>query len=200
MRRTVRPFIKEFKSLPSKSAPRARVAGNAEKSQPILPPPDPSLADPWRVKHEDGYKAALEAADAVFGKRGSEIPAPARPDVPPRPEQSPPAPPTGRVLPSLIEQQDDLSLRLKAAETARPGRKLEKAKAARPVRPKKRTRPAQEKPAAVAPVEQPSAGGPVEEELAAAPRKRRSIRARWAFKTELKPGENWKRRLCKAAR
>jgi hypothetical protein len=194
MRRIVRPFIKEFKSNLSKSAPRARPLRDRSESPSKAPTLDPALIEPRRDKLEDSYRVALEAADAVFGRRdAATIPLP-------DPNAAPP-PPRGRVLPSLVDQEDALAIRLKAAEQTRRGRKPGKPKIAGPVRRKTPTRPPQKKERPVFVVEEPAVTVVPEKELAPATRrKRRPIQERWVLRTELRPGEKWKRRFCKAAR
>jgi hypothetical protein len=112
MRRTIRPFVKEFKSRSAKSPATRATPAEETGAEPAPPPPLFDLAElATRVKveatHDDGYAAAMRAADLVFGKPTPPAPpaapveaAPASPILAPTP--TPPAP-TGRVLPSLIE-------------------------------------------------------------------------------------------------
>lgn len=207
MRRTVRPFVKEFKTRSPKSPSRQTASPIAEErseTKPLFL----DLGDLASRHHDDGYEAALRAADAVFGKK---IEAPAPVAAPVVAEEGLSRPPVGRVLPSLIETEP---LPLDRHETPKRGKKpgsprkekkpapprVEKAEPAAPVR---RSRPSrQTKP------EQPSL--PIERapvKVAAEPkapvewrRMRRSIQLRWVLRTELKAGEKWKRRLPEAAR
>jgi hypothetical protein len=169
----------------------------------------PSALSPRSTSPSDAYEAAMRAADAVFGKSLPNGPA---------------MPGGGRVLPSLVESPafadaeratDDAKprrgrppgktnkKRLPSPEkiSAKPKRSSP-AKRAVALKPAARLAPAKEDfeptPLTLAPVattlsdHAPPASSPA--------RERRSIQKRWVLKTELKAGENWKRRLCKAAR
>ena len=68
MRRTVRPFIKEFKSRSLKSsATRPPTIDDADKKDSKPSCLDPSVFATRQNNPNDKYKAALKAADAVFG-------------------------------------------------------------------------------------------------------------------------------------
>jgi hypothetical protein len=193
MRRIVRPFIKEFKAHSSKSALRTRPARSAGNGHAQPSSADPSVGESQRSRHEDSYKAALEAADAVFGRKDSVAPVPC--DI------AAPIAPKGRVLPSLIEQEDALTIRLKTAEKPRRGRKPGKTKTAAPAQRKKPAPPPRSKATRDFAIEQfATSSAPDKETASTSPRKRRSIRERWVLKTALMAGEKWKRRLRKAAR
>jgi hypothetical protein len=194
MRRIVRPFIKEFKAPSSKSAPRTRPVRNDGNGHAQPSSPAPSAGESQRSRHEDSYKAALEAADAVFGRKDSGVSV--------RSEIAAPIAPKGRVLPSLIEQEDALTIRLKAAaEKTHRGRKPGKTKTAAPTLRKKPALLPRSKAARDFVIEQfATSSAPEKEIVSASSRKRRSIRERWVLKTELMAGEKWKRRLRKAAR
>lgn len=193
-RRPIPPFITEFKKRSSRSSPSRPTRGAAAEDD-----SKPSFLDPGkflegRSRNGGGRDAAMRAADAMFSSNDS-----ATPEVEP---PAPPAPaPTGRVLPSLIEPEDELTVRLREADAKRRrgGRKPKSATTSsepsqKPVR-RPKIKPAPP-PAAPAPT-------PVDSQrqtLSAGPRARRSIQKRWVLKTELKPGERWKRRLHRAAR
>jgi hypothetical protein len=105
------------------------------------------------------------------------------------------------VLPSLIDEDTPLTVRLKKAdEKPRRGRPPGKGKTSSPA-PRKQPPLPQKVKAARASVEQPIASIAPEQAIVSATRRERgSILKRWVLKTELKAGEKWKRRLCKAAR
>jgi len=194
MRQPIRPFITEFKSRSSKaSAPRPPTIKDADKDGETPPFLDTSVFAARQNNPSDEYEAAMRAADAVFGKSRSAVPAS---------QKAPSAvAPGGQVLPSLIEEDDPLTVRLKKAdEKTRRGRPPGKGKTSSPAPRKKLPLPLKMK-AARASVEQPIANISPEGAIVSAPRRERgSILERWVFKTELKAGEKWKRRLCKAAR
>jgi hypothetical protein len=135
----------------------------------------------------------MRAADAVFGNSRSGSPAS---------EKAPAAVAlVGKVLPSLIEEDDPLTVRLKKAdEKRRRGRPPGKGKTSSPA-PRKKPPLSPKVKAARASVEQPIADmAPKPVIVSVTRRERGSILRRWVLKTELKAGEKWKRRLCKAAR
>ncbi len=204
MRRTVRPFVKEFKNRSSKSSTRP--------ATPVTEEPKPSFFDLAEAaprhnghSHDDGYEAALKAADAIFGKKINVAAPIIRPALADGPQ---PVVPVGRVLPSLIETPDAA-----AADRREPVKKPRKPRAPRaeaekaetPATPARRGRPPRQ-PKSEAPsltVERPVVVAKVAAEpaSASAPRRtRRSIQLRWVLQTELKAGEKWKRRLPEAAR
>jgi hypothetical protein len=145
----------------------------------------------------DDYETAMKAADAVFGRSHAIAPEPIAPSNAP----------TGRVLPSLIENVEALSVQSAAPEERpRRGPVAKKAEAAPPVRVKSRMMPKRPtvRPESVAPqdfVEPAAIVPPSNKPTAAEPdREPRSLRKRRLLDAELKAGERWKRRLCKAAR
>jgi len=194
MRRPVRPFLTEFKSRLSRSSPpRPSTVGDNAKND-----SKPSFLDTaafFAVQNAEslGREAAMRAADAVFGASKD-----ATPDVE---EPSSSVFPIGRVLPSLIDEDDALTVRLREAENKRRrGRKAGAVATASVVRRQKPMLQPQHT-AAQAPVEHPIAN--IEPEQSLVPthrRERRSIQKRWVLKTELKAGEKWKRRLHDAGK
>jgi hypothetical protein len=150
-----------------------------------------------RSGQSNDYETAMKAADAVFGRSAAVAAEPIAPSNAP----------TGRVLPSLIESVDALAVpSTEIEEKPRCGRVARKAETAPPVRVKPRTRPKTPtvRPESVAPrdfvkpaaiVLQPNTPTAAEPD-----REPRSLRKRRLLDAELKAGERWKRRLCKAAR
>lgn len=155
---------------------------------------DASVFTPARNSHSSDYEAAMRAADAVFARR-----APVAPAIEPIAALNAPV---GRVLPSLIEgNEDPLAARLADAdEKPRVRREKGKIKAPSPLRRKKPI--VQVKPAAApTPAQQPIAIIPPETKVVSTPDyERRSVQKLRLLDAELKAGERWKRRLCKAAR
>jgi hypothetical protein len=105
VRRTVRPFIKEFKTRSAKSsATHPRPLGDTDNDGSKLSFLDLNVFTTRQNKFEAEHKEALTAADAVFGE-GS--------PVAPLPKASPLSnAPVGRVLPSHIGEDDLLTVRL----------------------------------------------------------------------------------------
>ncbi len=197
-RRPVRPFVIEFKPrTPKTSAPRPPwidEASTINKTPAFL---DVGVFTANRSAQGDDYETAMKAADAVFGRSDAVAPEPIAPSNAP----------TGRVLPSLIENVDALAVRsLEAEEKPRRGRVARKAEMAPPVRVKSRMRPKTPavRPESLAPqdlVEPAAIVLPLTAPISAEPdREPRSLRKRRLLDAELKAGERWKRRLCKAAR
>jgi hypothetical protein len=195
MRRTVRPFIKEFKrrslKSPAASPPPIDGADRNDLKPSFL---NLSVFSTPQNNPNDEYNAALKVADAVFGGRNS---AAAVPGNEPSSSRT-----VGRVLPSLIQEDDALTIRLREAdEKVRRGRVAGKAMSPSAIRRKKPILQPESETARVS-VERPAASPSVEISIVSArpDREHRSIQKRWVLGTELKPGEKWKRRLCKAAR
>ena len=193
MRHTVRPFIKEFKKRSSKSsAPHPPIddAGGDSAKPSFL---DLSNFASFETSHDDEYQAALKAADAVFGRSSSAACVPE--EVPASKD------PVGRVLPSLIDEDSPLAVRLAAAnkKTRRP-RIVEKPEDFAPVRRRKSSHAPESEGTKAS--DEPAAANPSTEVLSvtAARREPTAIQKRWVLKTELKAGQKWQRRLCKAAR
>jgi hypothetical protein len=194
VRHTVRPFIKEFKTRSAKSsAAHQQLISDADNdgSKPSFL--GLNVFSPRQNNDGDEHKVALTAADAVFG-RGSQ--------VAPLSETSQLSnAPVGRVLPSLIGEDDTLAVLItEGNENSRRGHRIGKLKSPLPIRRNQPTlRPKSELASDF--LEQPDANCSPDILLASTLlRKRRSIQKRWVLKTELKAGEKWKRRLCKAAR
>jgi hypothetical protein len=193
VRRTVRPFIKEFKTCSAKSsATHPQPIGDADNgSKPSFL--DLNVFTTRQNKFDDEHKVALTEADAVFGRSNP---------VAPPPTASPLSKaPVGRVLPSHIGEDDLLTVRLTEGDgKSRSGRRVRKVKSSSPIRLKKPTlRPESE--VAGGCLERPATSFSQDILIVSAPRRdRRSIQKRWVLRTELKAGEKWKRRLCKAAR
>jgi len=194
MRQPIRPFITEFKSRSSKSsAPRPPTIEGADKDGQTPPFLDPGVFASRRTNPSDEYEAAMRAADAAFGKSRSADPASGK---------APTAvAPVGQVLRSLIDEDDPLTVRLKKAdEKPRRGRPPGKGKTPSPA-PRNKPPAQPQRKAAPSSVEQPIANrAPEQAIVSTARRERGSIQKRWVLKTELKAGEKWKRRLCKAVR
>ncbi len=194
MRRSVRPFIKEFKTRSAKSsATHPQPIGDADNygSKPSFL--DLNVFTTPQNKFDDEHKIALTAADAVFGRSSP---------VAPPPTASPLSiAPAGRVLPSLTRDDDVLIVRLtKGNGQARSGRRAGKVKSSSPIRLKKPTLQPESEVARVF-LDRPATSFSPDILFVSLPRRdRRSIQKRWVLRTELKAGEKWKRRLCKAAR
>jgi hypothetical protein len=105
VRRTVRPFIKEFKTRSAKSsATHPRPLGDTDNDGSKLSFLDLNVFTTRQNKFDDEHKVALTAADAVFGRSNP---------VAPLPTASPLSnAPVGRVLPSHIDEDDLLTVRL----------------------------------------------------------------------------------------
>jgi len=194
VRHTVRPFIKEFKTRSAKSSaahPQLISDADDDGSKPSLM--GLNVLSTRQNNFDDEHKVALTAADAVFG-RGS--------PVAPLPETSPFSnAPMGRVLPSLIGEDDPLAVRLTEGDgKSRRGRSVGNVKSSLPIRRKQPTLQPKREVARVFP-EQPASSVPPDISIVSTPQQeRRSIQMRWVLRIELKAGEKWKRRLCKAAR
>ena len=192
MRPTVRPFKIEFKTRSSRSTPM-RPPTNDDAGKDRVTPSflDVSVFTAGRSSHANDYEAARKAAEAVFGRS---VPAA------PGPETNPPLnAPVGRVLPSLIENSVAPTIRLaEADEKPVRSRAAGRAKAASRVQPKKPT--IQPEPAVMQDLVEQSARKIAPETLIAPDHERRPLQKRRVLDANLKAGEKWKRRLCKAAR
>jgi RNA binding Region len=231
MRRPVKPFVTEYRGgsrRPSghgsgpgmdlfKSEPNHAVA-----SQPSLSwaPPAPSAPS---EPQEDGYEAALRAADALLsGKRAAPAapaPVPAlstEQPAPPAPagESVQPFPPTsGRILRAIDEPPSPEMLELQRLEAEhaskkrgrKPGSKNKPKVAALVSEPiEDEEEPVAPPPPAAAPVVPvvSVAAALAARAIATAPRKVQAAapNERYAWvRTRLKPGQQWKRRLPKVA-
>ena len=188
MRHPVRPFKIEFKSRSSRStqmrSPKGDDADRTVSAPSFLDTSDFLGA---RGSHANGYDAAMKAADAVFG-RGASVAAVSEPP--------PSTAPIGRVLPSLIENSDALTVRMADADVKAPRPQVARKAETSPVRRKK---PNAQSESAIA---RESVERVATQTVPAAEpdRERRSVHKRRLLDAELKAGEKWKRRLCRAAR
>jgi hypothetical protein len=193
MRSPPRSFKIEFKNRSHKStAPAPMAMEDCGKSI-----SEPSFLDrsnfAARSNRASGYDAVMEAANAVFARN---IPASPAPETAPNSSV-----PVGRVLPSLVDNGDQLAVGSGDAEKkSRRKYMAGKPQAISPIRPAKaKDQPAN---AATRAADEQATLEVVREtpNVAALDRERRSILQRRLLDAELKAGEKWKRRLCKAAR
>ncbi len=191
--RPTRPFITAYKGRSSKSRTsnpwKIEETDNADRSP---SPKEPSPSAYQEIERDPSYLAALDAADAVFGAKAAELPQ----------MQPPSTGRQGRVLPNLL-QNDATSAPPASAESTKTRRVRRPAKVAEPIRaePKKpKTRTVAVAPAP--PVKRAKEREPaiVQDLLSQSSRSTRAIQKKWVWKTELKAGENWKRRLSRFAR
>jgi hypothetical protein len=185
MRQPMRPFITAYKNRSSKS--RTSRPSNIDDSQKAISRPLP-LDLSANAASASGLDAscseAWATADALFGGKGVEV-------------VEPPKPHTRRILPCLLQPEAIASTEeetKKAQRAPRVVKQLGRAKATAIDHPSKAvliTKAVEPSPIVVSP---DVANAP------AARRERRPIQNRWVRKTELKPGEKWKSRLCDAAR
>ncbi len=190
MRHNVRPFVTVYKYRPSKSRKSCLWdTDQPEKASSKLLPVRASVVTPPANERDESYSAAMRAADAVFGGKAVEpIPIPASSSAP-----------TGRVLPCLLQADSAIVSRRQAPEETRRPRKATRS-SAQETR-KASTPEIQVMPLVTKPSVEPSATSAFDATHApTTPRKRSRIQTRWVRKTDLKPGEKWKRRLCEAAR
>jgi hypothetical protein len=197
MRRTVRPFVKEFKTRWSKSSKTRAAEPCPDKPHFLQPFPNADETAQAPNRDDEDYLAALKAADAAFGM--SYQTAPTKSVAPPH---------VGRVLPSLVEEAPSHSERTPEPKQKSARKSKAPAKTRTAVKVKKPASPARKKPATPSKVPRVKAPVTVESRPAtfetgtgsATRHEDRSIRKRWVQKTELGPGEKWKRRLSKHAR
>ena len=193
MRHIVRPFKIEFKSRSSRSTPmRTPTGGDAGKDSATSVFNNAGVFSAGRHGRVNAPDAAMKAAHAAFGRTSSPAPAP----------EAIPASnaPVGRVLPSLIENSGVLAVRpAEADQKAGRRRVVRKAKAASPARARRSPVPAEDG-VVLDPPKQAATKIVPETPTAARDCERRSARKRRLLDAELKAGEKWKRRLCKAAR
>jgi len=193
MRHIVRPFKIEFKSRSSRSTPmRTPTGGDAGKDSAMSAFKNAGVFLAVRHGRVNAPDAAMKAAHAVFGRTSS--PAPAPEAIPASNAR------VGRVLPSLIENGGVLAVRpVEADQKAGRRRVVKKAKAASPARARRSPAPT-EGGVALDPPKQAATKIVSETPTATLNCERRSARKRRLLDAELKAGEKWKRRLCKAAR
>jgi hypothetical protein len=192
MRHIVRPFITEYKNRTPKyqtiTEPAAREPAFTCKDAPSI---DVRAIEPSETRRDDEYRAALEAADAIFTAKPLETVALTTAAVAR----------AGRILPCVTEEAD-----VAVASTNKPPKIMRRARAVnnsqRELSAEAAKAPPRRAPEiAAAPIVRPAA-----QSLSAASvdgkirRENRVIQRRWVRKTELKPGEKWKRRLHKAVR
>ena len=193
MRHIVRPFKIEFKSRSSRSTPmRSPTGGDAGKDSATPAFKNAGVFSAGRHGRANAPDAVMKAAHAVFGR--TSLPAPA-------PEAIPASnAPMGRVLPSLIENGGVLAVRpAEADQKAGRSRAARKTKAASPARARRSPVPAEDG-VLLDPPKQAATKNVPETPTAVLDCERRSARKRHLLDAELKAGEKWKRRLCKAAR
>jgi hypothetical protein len=183
----VRPFITAYKNRSSKS-PRPWDVDDPEKAVPKPLPVDLGANASAPSGRDVSYSAAMAAADAVFGGKAVEVVA----------LQELPNVPTRRILPCLLQPEAELASPPEAATKARRAPRAVKPLGRKAV---KATAPTSSiEPVAKTAVESsPILTTPDIPNLLATRRERSAIQSRWVRKNELKPGEKWKRRLCKAA-
>ncbi len=188
MRRPIRPFITEFKNHPPKSSaflPQTlEGVDQVSAKQPVL---DLGVSDTFKTNYDDGRAAALKAAEEVFGK--SNVTEPIEVATPSSKTSS------GRVLPSLVDKDDALTIRLMEADKkSRRGSRPKNDKTASSSKHKKHT-PTSKPVATQIFVEASTAASSAQpSNVSTSRRERSSIQKRWVLKTELKPGQKWKRR------
>ena len=197
MRRTVRPFVKEFKTRWSKSSKSPAAEACPDKPHFLQPFPNADETAHASSREDEDYRAALKAADAAFGMS---------PQI--APQSVAPLPHVGRVLPSLIEEPLPYPVRSpepkqkSPAKRKAPSQSSAVAKVKEPASSTKRKATAPSQPAGPKSlVAIGSQSGMIEPSTGSATRhEARPLRARWVQRTELGPGEKWKRRLTKHAR
>jgi hypothetical protein len=243
MRRPIRPFVTEYKSRSQKSPPRAPAEEHDAEPRPRFletPAPAPRAREDG---HDDGYEAAMKAADLIFGKKlapaepvettPAHVPGPANPvyaeaeavfappQAIPAAVDTPAAAPTGRILPSLIENE---FAQPAEREAEPPPRKRGRPRKVVPVEPqnvealqiaepkavrapaptaKRATRRPAPEPDLVVELDLDDEFDPTNDAADATPstrRPRRPIQTRWVLRTELMAGEKWKRRLTDRSR
>lgn len=188
--RPTRPFITAYKGRSSKSRTvNPWKIEETENTDGRSSPKEPSPSAYREIERDPSYLAALDAADAVFGGKAAELPQ----------MQPPSTGRQGRVLPNLL-QNDAASAPPASAESNRKRRVGRPAKVAEPIR----AEPKKPKPRTVAVAPTPPVQRAKEREPAIVPdgssRSTRTIQKKWVWKTELKAGENWKRRMSRFAR
>ncbi len=193
MRHIVRPLKIEFKSRSSRSTPmRSPTGGDAGKDSATSVFKNTGVFSAGRHGRANAPDGAMKAAHAVFGRSSS--PAPALETIPASNA------PVGRVLPSLMENGGVLAVRpAEVDQKAGRSRAARKAKAASPTRRRRLPLPAEDG-VMLDPPKQVATKIAPETPRVAPDCERRSARKRRLLDAELKAGEKWKRRLCKAAR
>lgn len=189
--RPTRPFITAYKNRSSKSRPSDTwTIKETESAKADSSLNDLSALAAVEQTPDAAYLAALKAADAVFGRDANE---------PPRVVRQPDRPPTGRVLPNLLEE-NVVGPRPARAASKKPPRARQPAKVKEAVHTKPKKPKRQALSTAPTPAAQPAKEREPEIVVETSFRARRSIQKRWVLKTDLRAGERWKRRLGKFAR
>jgi hypothetical protein len=194
MRPTIRPFKIEFKNRFSRSTPMHSTtiddAGKARTTAGFL---DVGVFTADRRSDANGCGDARKAADTLFSRSVPAAPAPET--------VSQSNAPVGRVLPSLTENSGALADGFaEADEQSRRSRIARKTRAA--ASPRSKNLVVQRESVMVLDSDERAVMEiPLEASIAAAPdHERRSIHKRCLLDADLKAGERWKRRLCRAAR
>ena len=212
MRRPVKPFVTEYRGGSRRANNASGQGPRLDLNRPEADRADARPAEPWGSAlstppagssggpQEDGYEAALRAADALFS--GQRQPAAAA-DGSATAEAAPPHPSGGRILRAIDETPSPELARLEAEHAPKrrgrkPGSKNKPKFTAEVTQPAVAVPPPPSEapphpimarvatlPAAVARIATPSVGP-------------RSGRYAWV-RTKLKPGEQWKRRIPKVA-
>ncbi len=184
MRQPIRPFVTAYKNRSSKSRASQWYAGQPDANSPERSLIAPAADTPPVLEQDMSYADALAAADAVFGGNALE------------PIAGPPSP-SGRILPCLLQYNEQSAAKgetLKKTSRTPRAPKLLAPKTGKTSAPPNKTTAAKK---AVEPSPPPATP---DIQSASSTRERSTIQTRWVRKTELKPGEQWKRRLCQAAR
>lgn len=197
MRRTVRPFVKEFKTRWSKSSKSRTAEPCPDKPHFLQPFPTADETAPAPNREDEDYLAALKAADAAFGMP-HQIASKGATSLPH----------VGRVLPSLVEEplpdpvrsSEPKQKALAKRKAPSKNSSIAKVKKSAPTVKRKAAAPSQTASAKSLIAIEPQSRIFETSTDTASRREAKSIRKRWVQKSELGPGEKWKRRLSKHAR
>ncbi len=192
MRRNIRPFVTVYKNRSTKSRKPNPWGTRLLEEAGLTQHPIKASDGPQSIDGPDKHSASTKlAAHEVFlsGQIIEPVATIARP-----------ACPTGRILPCLLQSDTQIaSLKEPSKKVSRPRAKRKPSKIegdnvkAACVRDEAIiTKPA------LAPVERAAGHASLENDLST--RRSSRIRDRWVRKTEPRPGERWKRRLCGAAK
>lgn len=186
MRQPIRPFVTEHKYRSSKSRTSQWYVAQAETSSPMQPLIKPAADMPPVIEQDISYTDALAAADAVFGRKAVE-------------PRATPAPSTGRILPCLLQSNEQAAAQRETPKRASRALRAPSQRVAKTAEGGTRIAASKAVEAKKAIELSPPPTTP-DIQTASPIRERSSIQNRWVRKTQLKPGERWKRRLCEAAR